>query len=115
MVEVPPNPLVVVRVEVGERSGAQVGTAVRRLQCVAASNSHIPEHYPSRCLFLPLDVESTWKEIPSDNARHHSRKKNCIRDLQSSKENFSAVFLCSISGNTCSLRYFSLCLRFSQP
>ena len=75
MVEVPSNPLVVVRIEVGERSGAQVGTAVRRLQCVAASNSHIPEHYPSRCLFLPLDVESTWNEIPSDNGRHQSSSR----------------------------------------
>ena len=34
---------------------------------------------------------------------------------QSSNENFSAEFLCSMSGNICSRRYFSLCFRFSQP
>ena len=114
----PPNAFIIISVEMCKCSRTHICSSIRSLHGITTSNTHVPKNHSSSSFFLPLNLESTFFKIST----HMITKLlkiypfyALIGNLQSSKENFSEEFLCNIKGNICSLRYFSLCLRFSQP
>lgn len=88
--------------------GAQGRAGERRLHGVAIGDAHHPHHHPSSPLFRLLDPELAALEGKLQNPDQTGPPQRPSLTL-------SAVFLCSISGNTCSCSFLSAPLRFSQP